>query len=308
MKILVTGAGGQLGYDVCKVLAARNIENKGMDVADFDITDAKAAYDCIIDYRPDAVIHCAAWTAVDQAEDAPDRVWAVNAEGPRNIAAACRDIGAKMVYTSTDYVFPGTGEQFYEPDDPTGPLCVYGQTKLGGEMAVQEMLDHYFIVRTSWVFGANGNNFVKTMLHLAESRTQVSVVRDQIGSPTYTADLAPLLCDMITTDKYGIYHATNEGVCSWAEFAQEIFRLAGKSVTVRPIPTSEYPTRAVRPLNSRMSKDKLDKMGFYRLPDWYDALKRFLGSEEAWCDGKLHAAKAAGLPDSGIGTIKRGRS
>lgn len=276
MKILVTGVGGQLGYDVCKVLAARGIEHKGVDIADFDITDAKATRDYIIAYRPGAVIHCSAWTAVDKAEDELEKVRAVNTEGPRNIALVCREIGAKMLYLSTDYVFPGTGERFYEPDDPTGPLGAYGETKLGGELAVRELLDHFFIVRISWVFGKNGNNFIKTMLRLAESRSEVSVVCDQIGSPTYTADLAPLLCDMIVTDKYGVYHATNEGVCSWAEFAREVFRLAGKAVTVRPIPTSEYPARAVRPLNSRMSKDKLEKMGFHRLPMWQDALRRYL--------------------------------
>lgn len=276
MNILVTGVGGQLGYDVCKVLSARNIENKGVDVADFDITDAKATYDYIVSYRPDAVIHCSAWTAVDKAEDDVEKVWAVNTEGPRNIALACRDTGAKMLYISTDYVFPGNGDRFYEPDDPTGPLGVYGETKLGGELAVRELLERFFIVRISWVFGKNGNNFVKAMLRLAESRSEVSVVCDQIGSPTYTADLAPVLCDMIVTDKFGVYHATNEGVCSWAEFAQEIFRQAEKDVTVRLIPTSKYPTRAVRPLNSRMSKDKLEKMGFSRLPSWQDALRRYL--------------------------------
>lgn len=276
MKILVTGAGGQLGYDVCKVLTARNIENKGVDVEDFDITDARAAHDYIVDYRPDAVIHCSAWTAVDRAEDEPEKVRAVNTEGSRNISLACREIGAKMLYISTDYVFPGNGERFYEPDDPTGPLGVYGETKLGGELAVRELLERYFIVRISWVFGINGNNFVKSMLRLAQSRTEVSVVCDQIGSPTYTADLAPLLCDMVMTEKYGIYHATNEGICSWAQFAKEIFRLAGKEIHVNAIPASEYPTKAVRPMNSRMSKAKLDKMGFYRLPDWKDALKRYM--------------------------------
>lgn len=276
MKTLVTGVGGQLGYDVCKVLTARGIEHKGVDIADFDITDAKATHDYIMDYRPDAVIHCSAWTAVDKAEDELEKVRAVNTEGPRNIALACRDVGAKMLYISTDYVFPGTGERFYEPDDPTGPLGAYGETKLGGELAVRELLDHFFIVRISWVFGKNGNNFIKTMLRLAQSRSEVSVVCDQVGSPTYTADLAPLLCDMIVTDKYGVYHATNEGVCSWAEFAEEIFRLSGRAVAVRPIPTSEYPARAVRPLNSRMNKDKLEKMGFHRLPVWQDALKRYL--------------------------------
>ena len=276
MKILVTGVGGQLGYDVCKVLTARNIEHKGVDIADFDITDAKAAREYITQYHPDAVIHCSAWTAVDKAEDEIGKVRMVNTEGPRNIAAACKEIGAKMLYISTDYVFPGTGERFYEPEDPTGPLGAYGETKLGGEKAVQELLEKYFIVRISWVFGKNGNNFIKTMLRLAETKTELNVVCDQIGSPTYTADLAPLLCDMIVTDKYGVYHATNEGVCSWAEFAQEIFRLAGKDVKVHPVPTSEYPTRAVRPLNSRMSKDKLEKMGFARLPDWHDALARYI--------------------------------
>ena len=276
MKILVTGVGGQLGYDVCKVLDARKIENKGVDLADFDITDAQATREYIVSYHPDAVIHCSAWTAVDKAEDELEMVRAVNTEGARNIASACKEIGAKMLYLSTDYVFPGTGDRFYEPDDPTGPLGAYGATKLGGELAVKELLDRYFIVRISWVFGKNGNNFVKTMLRLAETKSELNVVCDQIGSPTYTADLAPLLCDMIMTDKYGTYHATNEGICSWAEFAEEIFRLAGKQVKVNYIPTSEYPTRAVRPLNSRMSKDKLEEAGFARLPHWKDALQRYI--------------------------------
>lgn len=278
LKILVTGVGGQLGYDVCRELNARRIENKGVDLVDFDITDAEATRNYIVSYHPDAVIHCSAWTAVDKAEDAVDTVRAVNTEGPRNIAAACKEIGAKMLYLSTDYVFPGTGDRFYEPEDTTGPLDTYGVTKLGGEMAVKELLDRYFIVRISWVFGINGNNFVKTMLRLAETTNEINVVCDQIGSPTYTADLAPLLCDMIQTDRYGTYHATNEGICSWAEFAQEIFRLAGKPVRVNPIPTSEYPTRAVRPLNSRMSKDKLDQAGFTRLPHWKDALQRYISA------------------------------
>lgn len=276
MKVLVTGLGGQLGYDVCKVLATRGIEHKGVDLADFDITDRRATHDYIVDYTPDAVIHCSAWTAVDKAEDNMEVVRQVNAEGPRNIAETCKEIRAKMLYISTDYVFPGTGERFYEPEDPTGPLGAYGQTKLDGELAVQELLERCFIVRVSWVFGKNGNNFVKTMLKLSETKDEINVVCDQIGSPTYTADLAPLLCDMIMTEKYGVYHATNEGICSWAEFASEIFRLTGKKTKVNPIPTSEYPTRAVRPLNSRMSKDKLERMGFSRLPTWQDALKRYL--------------------------------
>ena len=278
MKILVTGAGGQLGYDVCKVLAARGVEHRGVDIQDFDITDAAATRTYIVEYGPDAVIHCSAWTAVDRAEDEPERCRAVNVDGTRNIAAACREIGAKMLYISTDYVFSGSGERFYEPEDPTGPLSVYGETKLGGEQAVRELLDRWFIVRISWVFGKNGKNFVRTTLGLAETRTEVNVVCDQVGSPTYTVDLAPLLCDMIVTEQYGVYHATNEGVCSWAEFAREIFRLAGKDVLVNAIPTSEYPTRAVRPLNSRMSKDKLEQMGFARLPGWQDALERYLTS------------------------------
>lgn len=276
MKLLVTGVKGQLGYDVCKVLSARGIEHRGVDIEDFDITNVQATHDYIAAYRPDGVIHCSAWTAVDRAEDELEKVRAVNAEGSRNIASVCKEIGAKLVYISTDYVFPGTGDRFYEPDDPTGPLGAYGVTKLEGEQAVQALLERYFIVRVSWVFGKNGNNFVRTMLRLAETKSELNVVCDQIGSPTYTADLAPLLCDMVVSEKYGVYHATNEGICSWAEFAEEIFRLAGKDVKVNPVPTSEYPTRAARPLNSRMSKAKLEEMGFSRLPDWHDALVRYL--------------------------------
>ena len=276
MKILVTGAGGQLGYDVCSFLAGRNVEYRGVDIAEFDIADAQAVRSYIKTYNPNGVIHCSAWTAVDRAEETPEECRTVNVEGTRNIAMVCKELGAKMLYISTDYVFPGNGEQFYEPNDPTGPLSVYGRTKLEGELVVQNLLEQYFIVRTSWVFGRNGNNFVKTMLQLAETRMEVSVVRDQIGSPTYTVDLAPLLYEMIASEKYGIYHATNEGVCSWAEFAEEIFRLAGKNVRVNAISTSEYPTKAVRPLNSRMSKDKLAQMGFFRLQNWQDALKRYL--------------------------------
>ena len=276
MKLLVTGVKGQLGYDVCKVLSARGIEHRGVDIEDFDITNVQATHDYIAAYRPDGVIHCSAWTAVDRAEDELEKVRAVNAEGPRNIASVCKEIGAKLEYISTDYVFPGTGDRFYEPDDPTGPLGAYGVTKLEGEQAVQALLERYFIVRVSWVFGKNGSNFIKTMLRLSETKSELNVVCDQIGSPTYTADLAPLLCDMVESEKYGIYHATNEGICSWAEFAEEIFRLAGKDVKVNPVPTSEYPTRAVRPLNSRMSKAKLEEMGFSRLPDWHDALARYL--------------------------------
>lgn len=276
MKILVTGANGQLGFDVCKELENRKIEHKGAYRSDFDLSDTASTYEYVKNYAPDVVIHCAAWTAVDKAEDQLEAATLINVEGTRAIAKACKELDAKMIYISTDYVFSGTGDIFYEPDDDTAPIGTYGKTKLEGEIAVKELLDKYFIVRISWVFGINGNNFVKTMLRLSETRTELNVVCDQIGSPTYTKDLAPLLCDMAVSEKYGIYHATNEGVCSWAEFAEEIFRVAGKNVTVKPIPTSEYPTRAVRPLNSRMSKDKLEKMGFYRLPTWQDALSRYV--------------------------------
>ena len=276
MKVLVTGVKGQLGYDVCKVLTQRNIENLGVDLEDFDITDRDATYRFIKEYAPDVVVHCSAWTAVDAAEDMLEKVAAVNEGGPRNIAQVCKEIGAKMVYISTDYVFPGDGETFYEVDDATNPSSIYGKTKLGGELAVRDTLDEHFIIRISWVFGINGNNFVKTMLRLAETRDEIGVVCDQIGSPTYTADLAPLLCNMIETEKYGTYHATNEGVCSWAEFSEEIFRLAGKNVKVNHILTKDYPAKAARPFNSRMSKQKLEDMGFERLPDWKDALRRYI--------------------------------
>ncbi len=276
MKILVTGVKGQLGYDVMNVLRQRQIDCLGADLEDFDITDEAATTAFIINYRPDAVIHCSAYTAVDRAEEDAVRCEQVNVEGTRHIAAACREIGAKMLYLSTDYVFPGTGEDFYEVDDPTGPLSVYGKTKLGGELAVKSLLDRYFIVRIAWVFGKNGNNFVKTMLRLGQQRDQVNVVCDQVGSPTYTADLAPLLCDMVQTEQYGTYHATNEGICSWAEFAAEIFRLSGSQATVNPIPSSEYPAKAARPFNSRLSKKSLDLAGFSRLPSWQDALARYL--------------------------------
>lgn len=276
MRVLVTGVSGQLGYDVARVLAQRGIEYRGTSSKDLDITDRAAVEHLMQAYRPDAVIHCAAYTKVDLAEDEPERCWAVNADGTRNLAAACREIGAKMLYISTDYVFPGTGEQFRRTDDPVSPVNTYGRSKLAGELAVQSLLETYFIVRISWVFGKNGNNFVKTMLRLAETRTELTVVCDQIGSPTYTADLAPLLCDMVQTERYGIYHATNGGTCAWSEFAKAIFELADKQVTVYPIPTSAYPTRAVRPLNSRMSKECLHSNGFQELPEWKNALARYL--------------------------------
>lgn len=276
MRILVTGASGQLGYDVERELERRGIEHLGTSSRELDITDREAVERLMAAYRPDAAIHCAAYTKVDLAEDEPERCWAVNADGTRNMAAACRKTGAKLLYISTDYVFPGTGERSYETGDPTGPVNTYGRSKLAGELAMQSLLEKYFIVRISWVFGKNGNNFVKTMLRLAETRTELTVVCDQIGSPTYTADLAPLLCDMVQTERYGIYHATNGGTCAWSEFAKAIFELADKQVTVYPIPTSAYPTRAVRPLNSRMSKECLHSNGFQELPEWKNALARYL--------------------------------
>lgn len=276
MRILVTGASGQLGYDVERELERRGIEHLGTSSRELDITDRAAVEHLMQSYRPDAVVHCAAYTKVDLAEDEPERCWAVNADGTRNMAAACRKTGAKLLYISTDYVFPGTGERSYETGDPTGPVNTYGRSKLAGELAVQSLLEKYFIVRISWVFGKNGNNFVKTMLRLAETKADLSVVCDQIGSPTYTADLAPLLCDMVQTERYGVYHATNEGTCAWSEFAEAIFELAGRQVVVHPIPTSAYPTRAVRPLNSRMSKECLHSNGFQELPEWKNALARYL--------------------------------
>lgn len=272
----MTGVMGQLGYDVVKELNQRKIECLGTDVDDFDITDEKSVTAFIQQYKPDAVIHCAAYTAVDKAEDDQELCRRVNVDGTRYIAKVCKEIDAKMIYISTDYVFPGTGDRPYEVDDPTGPTCVYGVTKLEGELAVKECLDKYFIVRISWVFGKNGSNFVKTMLRIGKERDEVNVVCDQIGSPTYTADLAPLLCDMVATEKYGTYHATNEGFCSWAEFAQEIFKLAGYRTKVNLIPSSEYPAKAKRPLNSRLSKNSLELAWFKRLPYWSDALSRYL--------------------------------
>lgn len=280
MKVLVTGVKGQLGFDICRILSDRGIEHRGADIEDFDITNEAAVADYIGAYRPDAVIHCSAFTAVDKAEDEIELCTRVNTDGPANIARAAAAVGAKMMYISTDYVFPGTGEDFYSPDDPTGPLSVYGKTKLGGELAVREILDEHFIVRISWVFGINGANFVKTMLRLSQTRSDLNVVCDQIGSPTYTYDLAKLLCDMIVTDKYGTYHATNEGICSWAEFAAAIMELSGANTVIHPIPSDEYPARAPRPLNSRMSKDKLEAAGFCRLPHWKDALCRYLAELE----------------------------
>lgn len=276
MKVLVTGVGGQLGYDVVKELTRRKIECIGADLKEFDITDYDAAHTFITEYQPDAIIHCSAYTAVDKAEDEPELCHRVNVMGTENIAKICKEINAKMVYISTDYVFPGTGDEFYEVDSPTGPQNVYGQTKLAGEIAVKNILDKYFIVRISWVFGINGNNFIKTMLKLGKVQSTINVVADQIGSPTYTADLAPLLCDMVATEKYGTYHATNEGVCSWAEFAEEIFKQAGMSVKVNKVPSNAYKTKAKRPLNSRLSKNSVKENDFKKLREWKVAVREYI--------------------------------
>lgn len=277
MKVLVTGVKGQLGYDVVKELTGRKIEAVGVDIEEMDITDAASVDKVIKEAAPDAVIHCAAYTAVDAAEDNEELCRKVNVDGPRNIAAVCKELDIKMIQISTDYVFSGEGERPWEPEDAAAPQSVYGQTKYEGELAVQELLEKYFIVRIAWVFGINGKNFVKTMLNLAKTRDTLTVVNDQFGSPTYTYDLAKLLVDMVQTEKYGVYHATNEGICSWYDFACAIFREAGVEMNVLPVSSAEYAAKAKRPSNSRMSKDKLEEMGFDRLPDWQDALKRYLG-------------------------------
>ena len=308
MKVLVTGVAGQLGHDVMNELAKRGYEGIGSDIAEsyngiqdgtpvvsmpyvqMDITDKASVEKVLTEVNADAVIHCAAWTAVDLAEDEDkkDKVHAVNAEGTKNIAEVCKTLDSKMVYTSTDYVFNGQGEEPWQPDcKDYQPLNVYGQSKLDGELAVSETLDKYFIVRIAWVFGKNGNNFIKTMLKVGKNHDKLRVVNDQIGTPTYTFDLARLLVDMIETDKYGYYHATNEGgYISWYDFTKEIFRQAvelghteysEEKVTVTPVTTAEYGvSKAARPFNSRLDKSKLVENGFQPLPTWQDALHRYL--------------------------------
>ena len=299
MKVFVTGVGGQLGHDIVNALSARGNSAVGSDIApqysgvqdgsavcsapyvQLDITDAAAVEKVLLQEKPDAVIHCAAWTAVDAAEDEENisKVRAINATGTQNIADACKKLSCKMVYISTDYVFDGQGETPWDPDCKAyKPLNVYGQTKLEGELAVANTLDKYFIVRIAWVFGRNGNNFIKTMLALSKKYDSLRVVCDQIGTPTYTLDLSRLLVDMVQTDKYGYYHATNEGgYISWYDFACEIFRQAGCAVEVNPVTTAEYGlSKAARPFNSRLDKSKLTEMGFTPLPDWRDALARYL--------------------------------
>lgn len=279
MKILVTGIGGQLGYDIMKELGKRHIEAVGTSRKDLDITDRDAVEKKIKEEAPDAVIHCAAWTAVDNAEDAENRekVIAVNRTATENIARACKEQDIKMMYFSTDYVFSGDGERPWKPDDPTSPLNFYGLTKCEGEEKVREHLPKkHFILRIQWVYGINGKNFVKTMLKLAETHDSLTVVDDQTGSPSYTKDLAKAAADIILTEKYGTYHAANEGYCTWYEFAKEIFKTAGKNISVSPVTSDKYPAKAKRPHNSRMDTSKLSENGFELLPSWQDALHRYI--------------------------------
>ena len=279
MRALVTGVKGQLGHDVMNELAKRGYEGVGVDVEEMDITDAAAVDSVIREAKVDSVVHCAAWTAVDAAEDNEEMCRKVNAEGTENIAKVCKALDIPMIYISTDYVFEGEGTRPWEPDDKvTQPLNIYGQTKYEGEQAVERLLDKYYIVRIAWVFGVNGKNFIKTMLQVGKNHPQVRVVNDQIGTPTYTYDLARLLVDMMETEKYGYYHATNEGgYISWYDFTKEIYRQAGLATEVQPVTTAEYGlSKAARPFNSRLDKSKLVENGFKPLPTWQDALHRYL--------------------------------
>ncbi len=294
MKVFVTGVGGQLGFDLMGELSARGYDAVGSDILDhcdykhyvkLDITDAEACRAVLLKEKPDAVIHCAAWTAVDAAEEEENipKVHAINAKGTENIAKVCSEIDCKMVYTSTDYVFDGQGETPWLPDcKDYAPLNVYGKSKLDGELAVSSLVKKHFVVRIAWVFGLNGKNFIKTMLNVGAKYDTVRVVCDQVGTPTYTPDLARLLVDMIETDKYGYYHATNEGgFISWYDFTCEIFRQAGYTTKVVPVTTEEYGlSKAARPFNSRLDKSKLSENGFTPLPTWQDALSRFLKNLE----------------------------
>lgn len=281
MLVLVTGITGQLGYEVLNCLQKRGIPCIGAGRKEFELTDRASTEKFLMRTRPDAIIHCAAYTNVNLAESEEALCRAVNVEGTRNLAMAAKALNAKMLFISTEYVFPGEGEGYYETMDVTCPLNVYGISKRDAELILMEVLEQYFIVRISCGFGKNGNNFISTMLRLGREREEIRVVRDQIGSPTYTRDLAELLCDMIVTKKYGIYHATNEGVCSFAELAQEVMQKAGLPAKIIPIASHEYPSPAVRPKNSRLSKASLDRAGFCRLPEWRDALERYLAEISA---------------------------
>lgn len=276
MRIMVTGATGQLGREVVRELTDRGHQVLGVSTADFDLTDAEAVRAAVAAAKPEGVVHCAAYTAVDRAEQEVERCMAINALGTQHLAKAARDAGARLLYVSTDYVFSGEGRLPHQADETPAPLNVYGMSKYRGEQAVRESLAEHFILRVSWVYGAGGNNFVRTMLRLGRERESVRVVCDQVGAPTYAVDLARLMADMIVTDRYGVYHASGGGCCSFAELAAAIMKAAGLPCQVVPVPTSEYPTAARRPLNSRLSLRSLDENGFARLPDWEDGLARFL--------------------------------
>lgn len=275
MGILVTGVAGQLGYELCLKLDAAGIACKGVDIADFDLIDRAAVRQALDAYNPGTVVHCAAYTNVNKAETDRALCFAVNEIGTRNLAEWCGEHSRKLIYISTDYVFPGNGELPFETEDPKGPLNVYGESKLAGEEAVKALCENYAIVRTSWVYGLHGSNFVKTMAALGAERESVRVVCDQIGSPTYAPDLAALLAEMLEKDVRGVFHGTNEGYCSWSEFAAAIMTVFRRNCRVEPIPTSDYPSPAVRPLNSRLSKASLDIASLRRLPHWRDALRRY---------------------------------
>lgn len=276
MKVAVTGCKGQLGADLTAEMEKRNIQAAGIDIDTVDITDYEALEAFVEAEKPDAVVHLAAYTAVDKAEQEKEKCALINVKGTENIAKICGEKGIKLLYTSTDYIFGGEGDTPFETDSTPAPCNYYGLTKYEGEQAVKKHCTDYFIVRISWVFGVHGKNFVYTMLRLAENNREIRVVNDQTGSPTFTPDISKLICDMIATDKYGVYHATNEGFCTWAEFAAEIMRRAGKDTKIIPVSTEQYPTPAKRPRNSRLSKKSLDDAGFTRLPRWEDALDRFL--------------------------------
>lgn len=276
MKILVTGVKGQLGYDVVKALESRGYQPVGVDREEMDLMNNNMIQNFIMNLKPEAIIHCAAYTAVDQAEEEVEICYQINAEAVKVIAECAKTLDIPMIYISTDYVFDGTKASEYVETDIPNPINVYGASKLKGEQYVQQLLEKFYIVRISWVFGINGNNFIKTMQRLGNEQDQLNIIHDQVGSPTYTAHLAPLLVDMIETDQYGIYHATNEGYCSWYEFAAEIFKQSQLDVTLHPITTDQYKTKAKRPLNSKMSKQKLSDYGFHRLPTWQEALKNYL--------------------------------
>lgn len=277
MKVLVTGVAGQLGYDVVKELDKRNIENLGVDIADFDLTDENAVKAAVKHYSPTHIVHCAAYTAVDKAESDKETCRRVNVDGTRFLAWSAREIDAKFMHFSTDYVFDGYSKATpWEVDDPKNPQSVYGLTKSLSEDAVIDILDKYYILRLSWVFGKNGHNFIKTMLNLAKQGKSLKVVADQIGAPTYTKDVAVLACDMLPTQKYGIYHTPNQGATSWFDFASEIFELAGYTPDLRACNTADYPSAAKRPLNSKLSLKALDEAGFNRLPHYKNALERYL--------------------------------